>query len=137
MKLFIKVDETNGGQCPRYAKDLDVGADVFAPSNLEILSGETKKICLFFSVEIPNGYVGFIMPRSGLSARGIMSAPVPIDPSYTGNVHAMLTNTSDQNCWFNKGDRIAQLVIVPCVRAEFSLEKLEQRGINAFASTGK
>lgn len=136
MKIKIDVDDERGGCVPRYSKDMDAGADVFAPQDVTIISGSTEKICLEISVHIPNGYVGFIMPRSGNATKGLYVAPVPIDPSYTGKIHAIVTNHAKFACNINRGDRIAQLVIMPFVRADFVAGDLQVRGDAGFGSTG-
>ena len=122
---------------PKRAKPMDAGADVFAPRNWNLEPGCTQKFPLGFGVKIPNGYVGFVFPRSGLSAKGIICQLPPIDPSYTNEIHAIVTNCGRDSYYVNEGDKIGQLVIFPCVIADFTTEPLEERGPNGFGSTGK
>jgi len=120
---------------PFYAKDLDVGADVSLPSHIDLKPGITK-VPLNLSIELPNGFMGLILPRSGNSSKGLTCEPVPIDPSYTGNIHAIVNNTTDKVIPLPGGYRIAQLVIIPIIRAEFVNKPLDVRGDAGFGSTG-
>ena len=61
-----------GGRSPERAHDNDVGADVFSPENIVIRPGEISKIPLGFGLRIPDGFAGYIFPRSGLSTKGIV-----------------------------------------------------------------
>jgi dUTP pyrophosphatase len=122
---------------PRRANPMDAGADVFAPFNWNLESGCTIKIPLGFGVKIPNGFSGYIFPRGSMAVRGIICGLSPIDPSYTGEVHAILTNAGGDSFYIKEGNRIGQLVILPCVIADFTIEPLEERGVNGFGSTGK
>ena len=122
---------------PLRAKPMDAGADVFAPGDRTLVPGETAKLPLGFGVKIPNGYTGFVFPRSGLSAKGIVCQLPPIDPSYTDEIHAVVTNTGVTPYSISDGDRIGQLVILPCVIADFVTAPLEARGADGFGSTGR
>lgn len=125
-----------GGITPERAHYNDAGADVFSLDSYVINPGETLKIPLGFGLEIPDGYVGFIFPKSGLSSRGIVSELAPIDSGYRGEIHAIIHNQSSENFSFDKGQKIGQLVILPLVLAEFSDHLGENRGAGAFGSTG-
>jgi dUTP pyrophosphatase len=93
------------------------------------------------SVEIPSGFEGQIRPRSGLASKGItiVNTPGTIDSDYRGSVRIALVNLGGGYYDLNVGDRVAQLVIAPVVRAQFEeVETLEEteRGTNGFGSTG-
>ena len=122
---------------PLRAKPMDAGADVFAQTTRTLAPKETCKFPLGFGVKIPNGYTGFVFPRSSLSALGIVCQLPPIDASYTEEIHAVVTNMGDIPHTINEGDRIGQLVILPCVIADFVTEPLEARGPKGFGSTGR
>lgn len=115
----------------------DAGADCYIQNNILIKGHETLAIPLNFGVEIPDGHVGYILPRSSIAKRGFCVHPVPIDSGYRGNIHAIITNLNDYPFQFEKGDRIGQLVIHPIVVADFVEELGEERGTGAFGSTGK
>lgn len=125
-----------GGITPKRAHYNDAGADVFILDSYTIHPGETLKIPLGFGIEIPDGYVGFIFPKSGLSSRGIVSELAPIDSGYRGEIRAVIHNQSNEDFIFDKGQKIGQLVILPLVLAEFSENLDNSRGTGAFGSTG-
>lgn len=115
----------------------DVGADVYSPVDRYVAPGETVKIGLGFGVRIPDGHAGFVVVRSSMAAQGVDVKLPPIDPGYTGEIHAVIYNGSDKPYHISEGDRIGQLVIVPCIYADFVTEiDEEERGTGAFGSTG-
>lgn len=136
MKIkILKFDENV--KLPKRAHYNDAGADVFSSGDYLLMSGQTAKIPLGFGLEIPDGMMGLIFPRSGLSSKGIVCELPPIDSGYRGEVHAVVTNCSNERYEINKGDRIGQLVIMPILIAEFSEGGgMDSRGIGAFGSTG-
>ena len=79
--MKIKLIDFNG-PAPVRAHDNDAGADVFSPRNQTIYPGQVYKLPLGFGLELPDGYVGYIFPRSSLSARGIVCELPPIDSGY-------------------------------------------------------
>lgn len=134
---IIDFGATEKDRLPRRAKPMDVGADVFAPHSWNLERGCTVKLPLGFGVKIPNGFAGFVFTRGSMAKQGITCQLNPIDPSYTGEVHAIVTNESNDSFHITEGDRIGQLVIMPCVIADFTTEPLEERGANGFGSTGR
>lgn len=125
-----------GGITPKRAHYNDAGADVFSLENYTINPGETVKVPLGIGLEIPDGYVGFVFPKSGLSSRGLVSELAPIDSGYRGEIHAILTNNSGGEIKINKNQKIGQMVILPVVLAEFTENLDNSRGTGAFGSTG-
>lgn len=115
----------------------DAGADVYIQDDIMVDAGMTKKIPLGWSIEIPDGFMGLLMPRSSLAARGYVSVYTPIDSGYRGEVSLMLHNNTDGAVVFVPGERIAQLVIVPVILATFVTEIGNERGEGGFGSTGK
>lgn len=73
-----------GGRSPERAHANDAGADVFSPRDVVIRPGDICKLPLGFGLKIPDGYAGYIFPRSGLSSQGIVCELPPIDSGYTG-----------------------------------------------------
>ncbi|MBQ3330829.1 MAG: dUTP diphosphatase [Ruminococcus sp.] len=126
-----------GGRVPVRAHYNDAGADVYSPKNYVIQPGCVVKVPLGFGLELPDGMVGFIFPRSGLSAKGIVCELPPIDSGYRGEVYAIISNVSHDCYSIKAGDRIGQLVIFPVMTPDFvmTLENAE-RGAGAFGSTG-
>jgi dUTP pyrophosphatase len=131
-----------GGRMPERKHKGDAGADVYALRDYLIGPHQTAKIPLGFGTEIPEGYVGFILPRSSMAARGLIAHAVPVDSNYRGEIHAIITNLGYETATIEEGDRIAQLVIVPCQAWAFNwIESGEasetDRGSGAFGSTGR
>ena len=135
--MKIKVIDFGYEHLPHRAHANDCGADVYSTVEAVIAPNTVLKIPLGFGLEVPDGYAGFIFPRSSMTAKGITAELPPIDSGYRGEVHAILTNNGRDHYQVHKGDRVGQLVILPCVIADFVTEAAEQRGENAFGSTGK
>lgn len=115
----------------------DAGLDVCATEDILLDRHESKAIGVGFGIQLPDGYAGFICPRSGLSSKGITCNLAAIDSGYTGEIHALVTNTTDVNYKISKGDRIGQLIIVPIIIPDFVEDLGEQRGSNGLGSSGK
>ncbi|UZQ30510.1 MAG: hypothetical protein OHM56_02980 [Spiroplasma phoeniceum] len=122
----------------------DAGIDVYALKNIELKAFETIRIPLGFGIELPDGYMGLVLPRSSLATKGIISHSAPIDSGYNGEIHAIFTATSlidgQSSYQIKKGDRVAQLVIQPIVLSDLILEsnwEFKERNQGAFGSTGK
>ena len=130
---------------PHYGSEHAAGADLHAflqEGAVTLSSGETKLIPTGLSFAIPEGFVGLIYARSGISVkRGLAPANKVgvIDSDYRGEVMVALYNQSGKAQTVENGERIAQIVITPYVKAEFSeAETLEDtaRGKGGFGSTG-
>ena len=137
MKLKIIDFGLKHGFAPARAHENDAGADVFAPRDFTIAPNTTVKIPLGFGLVLPDGYAGFVFPRSGLSAKGIVCELPPIDSGYRGEIHAIVSNVSNFEYQIQRGDRVGQLVIFPICIPEFTTEDFAERGEGAFGSTGK
>lgn len=130
---------------PLYGSEYSAGADLCAlcEERVEFAPGETKLIHTGIAMEIPEGYGGFIYARSGLaSKRGLAPANKVgvVDADYRGEIMVALHNHSDVPQSIESGERIAQLVIAPFLKAEFiPVETLSEtvRGEGGFGSTGK
>ena len=96
-----------------------------------------------FALEIPDGLEGQVRPRSGLAVKhgiAIPNAPGTIDSDYRGELQVLLVNLGQASFTLHRGDRIAQLVIAPVVRAEYVLAGElgdTERGSGGFGSTGR
>jgi dUTP pyrophosphatase len=127
---------------PRRAHDGDAGVDLVAAVAAEIAPGERVLVPTGISVAIPDGFAGFVLPRSGLAVNHgvtVVNAPGLIDSGYRGELKVGLINHSDCSFAISVGDRIAQLVIQAVVPAEFvEVEELStsSRGSGGFGSTG-
>ena len=128
---------------PRYGSADAAGADLCSIEEATLAPGETKLIHTGLAMAIPQGYGGFIFARSGLATkRGLAPANKVgvIDADYRGEIMVALFNQSGEEQAILKGERIAQLVLLPCPQAEFTLcDELEEtdRGQGGFGSTGR
>ena len=129
------------GNPPTRAHKTDAGLDLVSNENLVIPSGQRRTINLGTAVAIPEGQVGLLCPRSGHAAKhGLTTLTVPgvIDPGYTGDLKIVLYNTDPKPFEVSKGDRIAQLLIVPVTPLTPVGRPLDTtaRGDGGFGSTG-
>lgn len=138
--MKIKVIDYGYEKLPLRAHANDAGADVHVCFHdkecMYIEPNTTVKIPLGIGLILPDGYAAYVFPRSGLSTKGIVCELPPIDSGYRGEIHAIVTNCSNELYKVNNGDRIGQLVITPVVIADFITENFEERGTGAFGSTG-
>lgn len=140
----MKIQVINYGyeKLPLRAHENDAGADVHVylhnRDSITIYPNQTVKIPLGLGLCLPDGYAAFVFPRSGLSSKGIVCELPPIDSGYRGEIHAIVTNCSNDGYTLHNGDRVGQLVITPIVIADFVTEMSpKERGTGAFGSTGK
>lgn len=148
MKIInIKKTDENA-KIPTYGSVYAAGADLYAvihneENKVEILPGETAFIDTGIVMEIPNGYVGLVYARSGLSCKqGLAPANKVgvIDSDYRGNIMVALYNQSNEPRTVSEGDRIAQIVIQPVEQFGFKVkENLSDtiRGNGGFGSSGR
>lgn len=139
--MKIKVLNYGYDNLPNRAHANDAGADVYAifkhHSSYRLRPHETVKVPLGLGLVLPDGYAAYVFPRSGLSTKGIVCELPPIDSGYRGEIHAIVSNVSNEPYEIQNGERIGQLVITPIVIADFITEDIEERGNNGFGSTGK
>lgn len=125
---------------PRRANPTDAGADLMSTENLEIWPQEQKLVDTGVAVKIPEGFAGFVFNRSSQGKKGITiphSVGV-IDSGYRGNIKVILKNLGEDPYKIERGDRIAQLVILPVVLCDFEdIWNDTERGAGGFGSTGK
>jgi dUTP pyrophosphatase len=127
---------------PEQAYEGDAGMDLYACEAVTIEPGERAVVPTGIAVEIPDGYAGFVQPRSGLAVRhgiGIVNSPGLIDSGYRGEIQVVLLNTDrEQRFTVEPGMRIAQLVIQPVAAARLVVvDELasSERGSRGFGSS--
>lgn len=129
---------------PAYATEHSAGIDLLAAVNETIIlaAGERKLIPTGLSIALPDGYEAQIRPRSGLALKNgisLVNSPGTIDADYRGEIGVIIINHGSEAFTIERGMRIAQMVIAPYTRAQFS-EVLElptsARGAGGFGSTG-
>jgi len=127
---------------PSRARPGDAGVDLRAASEAAVHPGERVTVGTGVAVAIPEGYAGLVTPRSGLAQRhglGIVNAPGIVDAGYRGEIRVILVNHGAETVTVARGDRIAQLVVVPVLdEAMQEVEELppSERGKGGFGSTG-
>ena len=117
--------------------DNDAGADVYMPYDCTVQPGEIAKIPLGFGIEVPDGFAGFVYPRSSMAVKGLVCELPPVDSGYRGEIHAIISNVSNKAQTIRKDARIGQLVITPVIIADFVFEYGDRRGTGCFGSTGE
>jgi dUTP pyrophosphatase len=140
---LIRLPHGEGLPLPAYASSEAAGLDVTAAEDLTLAPGERHAVATGFAIAIPHGYEVQVRPRSGLALRhGItcLNTPGTIDSDYRGEVKVILANLGREPFEIRRGERIAQLVPAPVLRADFvevaALEETE-RGAGGFGSTGR
>ena len=137
----VKCVISDGCYLPIRAHDTDAGFDLRTPKRVIIPAHGSAVIDTGVSVEIPKYFYGKLESKSGLMCKHDVVCPGGvIDCGYTGTIAVKLFNYGHDDYIFEKGDKIVQLLIIPCalsnVKVVLSLEDTE-RGDNGFGSTGK
>ena len=132
-------------ELPSYAHPGDAGADLVAREDVSLAPGGGRAlVATGIAVAIPEGHAGFVLPRSGLALRhGVtcLNTPGLIDSGYRGELCVLLVNTDPATAYqVRRGDRIAQLVVMPVEQAVFApVDELpaSTRGEGGFGHTGR
>ena len=132
-----------GSAVPGYAHPGDAGADLVSTDDLVLEPGQRATVGTGAAIALPDGFVAFVVPRSGLAAKHgitIVNSPGTVDAGYRGEIRVTLLNTDTRESYaISAGDRIAQLIVMPVSRARFiPVERLpgSDRGEGGFGSTG-
>ena len=140
--MVKRLPHFEGLTLPAYATDGAAGMDVLSAENVTLAPGERWPVATGLAVAIPHGYEIQVRPRSGLALKhgiGVPNAPGTIDSDYRGELKVILINHGESSFEIRRGDRIAQLVLAPVVRASWlKVEELDEtaRGEGGFGSTG-
>ncbi|NND84402.1 MAG: dUTP diphosphatase [Acidimicrobiia bacterium] len=127
---------------PTRAHAGDAGLDLRASESVSLDPGARSLVPTGLAVAIPEGYAGLVVPRSGLAVRhgiGVVNGPGLIDAGYRGELKVILVNHGEEPVSFDRGERIAQLVVVPVLVGEVvEVDELPDtdRGAGGFGSTG-
>lgn len=136
--MKIKLD--NGAKVPTRAHELDAGYDLYARYSECVPAGGSALFDTGVHMEIPKGYVGFLKSKSGLNVKSGLLGEGVIDAGYTGSIVVKLYNHGTVDQYFNPGNKIAQIVLLPIFTPDLEVvdELTEtERGENGFGSTGK
>ena len=127
---------------PERAYAGDAGLDLAACERVDLAPGERAVVSTGIAVAIPEGFAGFVQPRSGLAARhgiAVVNSPGLIDSGYRGEIRVVLLNTDPERAFVAEaGDRIAQLVVVPIPELDLvEVDELppSERGVRGFGSS--
>jgi len=143
-RILVHCTAPSEDHVPVYQSMYAAGADLRASMEtaLTIQPMERCAIPTGLSFQIPEGYEAQVRPRSGLALKSgitILNTPATIDSDYRGEVRVIVVNLGSQPFTVQPGDRIAQIVFAPVVRAHFVQTEsltLTERGENGFGSTG-
>ena len=130
----------NGAFKPEFAHKTDAGADLRSPVEAVVPAHGSVVIDTGVHVEIPEGYVGMLKSKSGLNVKHDLIGTGTIDSGYSGSIRVKLYNLGDTAYQILRGDKIIQMVILPCGYCEFTqVEKFAEteRGTGGFGSTGR
>jgi dUTP pyrophosphatase len=135
---FLKLSK--GAEAPEYALESDAGFDLKAFENVSIFPFDQKSVSTGIAVEIPEGYVGIVRDRAGIVQKmNVHTVAGTFDSGFRGEVSIILVNMNDKTIEIEKGMRIAQIILVPVIKAEIKeVKKLSstERGDKGFGSTG-
>jgi dUTP pyrophosphatase len=130
-------------ELPVYAHPGDAGADLKSTEDLTLQPGQRAMVGTGVSIALPDGYVAFVVPRSGLASKHgitVVNSPGTVDAGYRGEIRVTLLNTDSTEAYsISAGDRIAQMIVMPVSKARFvPVETVpgSLRGANGFGSTG-
>ncbi|MEK7581971.1 MAG: dUTP diphosphatase [Patescibacteria group bacterium] len=140
--MVLKVKKLKSdAKLPSYGHPGDAGMDIYSCEEKTLLPQEQTLISTGISIEIPDGYVGLVWDKSGLSTRhGLKTVAGVIDAGYRGEVSIAMANVGSVSYTFKKGEKIAQMLIQKVERTEFEeVKELSEtsRGTGGFGSTGK
>jgi dUTP pyrophosphatase len=140
---LTRLPHGEGLPLPSYATHGAAGMDVVAAEDFDLEPGQRHAVATGFKVAIPEGYEIQVRPRSGLALKHgitVPNTPGTIDSDYRGEVKVILANLGTEPFEVKRGERIAQLVPAPVLRAHFAeVQELADtaRGTGGFGSTGQ
>jgi dUTP pyrophosphatase len=140
---LTRLPHGEGLPLPKYATEHAAGLDITSAEELVLDPGERHAVATGFAIEIPHRYEVQVRPRSGLAIKhGVtcLNTPGTIDSDYRGEVKVILVNLGTEPFAIARGERIAQLVPAPVLRAHFAeVQELAEtaRGAGGFGSTGR
>jgi dUTP pyrophosphatase len=138
---FVRLDRRL--PVPRTAHIGDAAVDLHSRVDIVLAPGQRAAIPTGVAVAIPEGYAGLVLPRSGHAIRhgvGVVNGPGLVDSGYRGEVTVLLINHGDEEVKFGRGERIAQLAVIPVPEVDWvEVEWLDEtdRGAGGFGSTGQ
>lgn len=139
--LEVKIKKLHAdAKLPNYAHPGDVGLDMYSLEDATILPGGHHWFKVGFALEFPEGYAALVQDKGSISRAGLHTMSGVFDAGFRGEYNVHLVNLSDKPYVFEKGDKVAQLVILPVAHAKLiETDKLSEtsRGHGQFGSTGR
>ena len=138
MKINVILDD--GAYMPEFAHKTDAGADLRSPICATVPARGSVVIDTGVHVEIPEGYTIFLKSKSGLNVKHNLIGEGVVDSGFSGSIRVKLYNLGDTDYQILRGDKIIQMVILPCGYCEFTqVDKFadSERGTGGFGSTGR
>jgi len=140
--MILKIKKLHpDAKIPHYAHHDDAGFDLFSLETFKVKVGERVMVPTGIAMEIPEGFVGLVWDKSGLAVKhGINTIAGVVDSSYRGEVVVALVNNGESDYTFEKGHKVAQMIIQKKETVEFEeVKELSntKRGDGGFGSTGK
>ena len=138
--MNVQLDE--GAVMPTRAHEGDAGFDLYVPDGITqyLWHGDSLIIDTGVHIEIPQGYCGMLMSKSGLNTKFGVTTTGLVDSGYTGSIKVKMYNHGTERLTIEPGDKISQIVIVPCMTPKLNkVNKLSKsdRGNNGFGSSGR
>ena len=130
---------TADAKVPSRAHAGDAGLDLFSTHEVKLSPGEPIRVMTGIAAAIPSGYVGLICDRSSLGAKGIRTLGGVVDAGYRGEIQVILINLRTESLTLGKGDKIAQMLVLPvslCEIQEVTSLESSERADRGFGSTG-
>ena len=140
MKLKMKVKLDPGAKMPTRAHKHDAGYDLYAREAWTIFPGEAHEFDTGVHVQIPHGFGGLLVSKSGLNTKQSILSTGLIDSDYTGSIKVKLYNHGKNRVYIEAGQKISQMVILPVFTPDlYEVDELEdtERGTGGFGSTGE
>jgi dUTP pyrophosphatase len=140
MEQILKVQRISGdSKLPTYGHPGDAGLDLFSVEDIALEAGQAGPVPTGIKIAVPEGNVGLVWDKSGISLKGVHRLAGVIDSTYRGEVKVILINLGSETFHISRGMKVAQLLIQPVVSVRvIETENLDitSRGENGFGSTG-
>lgn len=137
----MKVILDEGAFLPVRAHEPDAGLDLFSPIDMLIPANGSRTIDTGVHMEIPHGFAGILISKSGLNVNSDITSTGLVDAGYQGSIRVKLYNHGPNSYMVHRQDKISQIVIAPvCLDGPEpveSFDKVTVRGSNGFGSTGR
>lgn len=136
----MKVKLDDGARTPTRSHPTDAGLDLYARQDKRVPAHGSALFDTGVHIELPHNTVGMLRSKSGLNTRHGITTTGTIDEGFSGSIVVNVQNHSDNDYFVQKGDKITQLLVVPCLYVDVVLTdeiKGGERGANGFGSTGK